>query len=550
MPPREQRAQHTLLRPRLPIFWLCLAALLAGLSLAQERHNTLTVNGTQLDGAGPYYFIAHGDSRNAYGIVTGLAESLGATLTVDQEGRLLQLARGARLLTLATTERVEEGLVKRSGVLSVNGENLDSPMGILVNGKIYVPLSPVVKGLGGQITWEQESRTIRVEIEAVPATAIGIQRPLQPLAPIDPPVIGRHEGFTRVVLHLPPGTPYTLAADESQLSLHLPGVAAPPYSNEPEGSHLHSLALTSTANGLALNIWPNHPIAPNGKGYRLGVLPPDADHPLKRIYLDLGPGLTGEPAAELTQLAQSRPLTSVLVAEPLKRVVVIDAGHGGRDPGAVGEHITEGALALNVALKLKALLEAQRVEVILTRDGDYHLHGDKVTDLDLRAAETTPTTNLFISIHGNSADSPHAHGIETWVFGQPLNDAALANAIRENGGGALGAALTDEALEVANNPAAVILRQTQLNYSLNLAELIQANLIRTTGAYDRGIKQSPFAVLRHARVPAVLVELGFVTHHEEGRKLANDAYQTTLAQALASGILAWFQQGGAVVQRR
>lgn len=198
---------------------------------------------------------------------------------------------------------------------------------------------------------------------------------------------------------------------------------------------------------------------------------------------------------------------------------------------------------LSVALILKRMLEAEGLDVVLTRDHDTFL------TLQERSAFATPERNIFVSIHANSAPSTAAAGIETWVFGKPLDPGLIDRAIRENGGGAEGQALTEAARRTADDLAADILREAQLNYSLSLAQSVQQSLVGATGARDRGVRANLFYVIRTARIPAILVEVGFVSNPEEGRKLASDAYQQTLAEGLADGILT-FLRGGGVFARR
>ena len=223
--------------------------------------------------------------------------------------------------------------------------------------------------------------------------------------------------------------------------------------------------------------------------------------------------------------------------------MVIDAGHGGKDPGSVSSHIYEKDVVLPVALKLKALLEAQGIEVVMTR------HDDTFIPLPERSNNATPEVNLFISIHANSEPRTSASGIETWVFGEPLRDDLIALAIEENGGGSAGAARTQEALEAARDVTGEIIRQGQYGYSMQLAQMVQDELISATGAKDRGVRPNAFSVLREARSPSILVELGFVSHPEESRKLASESYQTSLAEGLASGITDFLDQGSSVAER-
>jgi N-acetylmuramoyl-L-alanine amidase len=228
-------------------------------------------------------------------------------------------------------------------------------------------------------------------------------------------------------------------------------------------------------------------------------------------------------------------------------VVVIDAGHSSTIPGARG-YGAEEEVTLAIALRLRTLLEAEGIEVILTREGDRGVGANNRDDLMTRASYATPDRNLFVSIHANAHDRDDAHGIETLVFGRPLNQDVIATAIKENGGGDLGVAVTEDMIASANDIAGNILRESQLNYSLDLAATVQQHLIARTGARDRGIKQSPVLVLNQARTPAILVEVGFITHPEEGPRIGSSSYQDTLARALTAGIVS-FLHGATVANR-
>jgi N-acetylmuramoyl-L-alanine amidase len=152
-------------------------------------------------------------------------------------------------------------------------------------------------------------------------------------------------------------------------------------------------------------------------------------------------------------------------------------------------------------------------------------------------------------LHANAADNRRAEGIETWVFGQPLNPALIELAILENGGGEVGTTRTAEAASIASDITGDILRETQLNYSLALANVVQDRLVRATGAVDRGVRKNLFYVIRNSRIPAILVELGFVSHPDEGRRLVRAEYQETLAEALADAVMEFLDNGGARASR-
>ncbi len=199
-------------------------------------------------------------------------------------------------------------------------------------------------------------------------------------------------------------------------------------------------------------------------------------------------------------------------------------------------YIVEKEVTLDVALRVRDLLVKRGVEVILTRDRDRDLSHDKAKDLNLRAAMANAgTVNAFVSIHVNAA-SPAAQGIETWVFGQLLETHNRTLAVRENGGGDLGERVTRETANVAGNLLGDLLAQSNLTYSRKLAQSVQKNLIRATGAVNRGIGTAPFRVIRDARTPAILIEVGFGTHPVEGRKLADATYRAKMAAAIADSI--------------
>jgi N-acetylmuramoyl-L-alanine amidase len=382
----------------------------------------------------------------------------------------------------------------------------------------------------------------------------------QPLAPAPPtaaslgrPDIGRHDGFTRVALSLPVGVSYRVAVNASQLVVAFTGVQAEAFSLVPDSPNVRNLRLVADVDGVTLIIQSAHPLTMAGQGFRVGYLPPDGQRPLGRLFIDFGAALQGQRVEELQgsvamvgrSLASPEAPRQPASARPpanTRPVIIIDAGHGGHDGGAQG-FVNEKVVVLEISLKVQALLEAAGFEVIMSRAGDYFI------SLPERSTLATPERSLFVSIHVNSAENRAAHGIETWVFGQPLNEAALQQAIRENGGGELGRVLTSEALAHVNAISKDLLAQEQLHFSRLLAEMVQSSLIAATGAVDRGVRQSAFAVLRNARIPAVLLELGFVRHPVEGPKLGTASYQTKLAEAIVAGIINFYEQNGAMVQR-
>ncbi|WP_024378259.1 GBS Bsp-like repeat-containing protein [Streptococcus suis] len=193
--------------------------------------------------------------------------------------------------------------------------------------------------------------------------------------------------------------------------------------------------------------------------------------------------------------------------------VYIDPGHGGADSGASYGGVHEKNLAMNVANKLKANLLALGINVLMTRTGDYNV--DYVTERSRMV--NTSNADLFISLHFNAtgAGTTTARGIETyWYQSNPSYPSKINQAYH-------------------NNP-------TRLAESQTLANQIQSSLIKETGAYNRGVKRETFAVLRETKIPAVLVEMGFMDNPSELQVIKQDSYQTKLAKALADGIVNWY----------
>jgi len=211
---------------------------------------------------------------------------------------------------------------------------------------------------------------------------------------------------------------------------------------------------------------------------------------LKYILLPLI--LAGGLAVALAQPAFAMPLD--------RRVVVVDAGHGGRDPGMVSGKVDEKDINLQIALKLQAHLELGGATVIVTRLDDTSLSKSKSGDMAARRLiANTSHADIFVSIHQNSYGSSSVHGAQTFYF------------------------------DDSNN-------------SQKLAEAIQQQLIAFA---DRGNRfkaraNTNYFVLKQTEMPAVLVECGFLTNYNEKARLQTDAYQEKIAWAIYMGIVDYF----------
>jgi N-acetylmuramoyl-L-alanine amidase len=214
----------------------------------------------------------------------------------------------------------------------------------------------------------------------------------------------------------------------------------------------------------------------------------------------------------------------------IKRIV-LDPGHGGKDPGAIGPGgVKEKDVVLRVAKKLARNLERELgCEIIFTRDRDLFVPLEERT-----AIANTSGADLFISIHANAAPSPDVRGVETYFLDFATNKDAMRVAAREN-------ATSTHQLSDLQSILLDLMRNTKINESAKLAEFVQSNMIsglRRSFAQvnDLGVKRAPFVVLIGAHMPSVLVEIAFLSNPEEARRLTEDTYLQELSLHIATGI--------------
>jgi len=232
-------------------------------------------------------------------------------------------------------------------------------------------------------------------------------------------------------------------------------------------------------------------------------------------------------------LASAGPAPAAPAAPPSRRrfKIVIDPGHGGKDPGAIGvDGIQEKDVVLAVAQRLKARLVAtQDADVVLTRDADIFLALEERT-----ARANTEQADLFVSIHANASPNRSLSGIETYYLNNTNDRATMRLAEMENGlRSVTGRTKGDRDVALILSD---LIQSYKIQESVSLAEDIQQALVGKTRANDIGVKRGPFYVLVGAGMPCVLVEVSFLTHREEGALLAQAAYQDTLAEGLLRGI--------------
>lgn len=187
--------------------------------------------------------------------------------------------------------------------------------------------------------------------------------------------------------------------------------------------------------------------------------------------------------------------------KPGDKVIVIDAGHGGSDAGAVGPTgLTEKEVTLAVALETEKILKKQKFKVVMTRRTDIDVAGrgaSNVGELQARVDKIPPQANLFISIHCNAFSNPKSHGMETYHYSSSAE-------------------------------------------GKRLAKLLNEELAKFGGLQNRGVKAANFYVIKRSKCPASLIELAFITNPEEEKLLADEKYQKKVAGAIATAVRKFF----------
>jgi len=262
-----------------------------------------------------------------------------------------------------------------------------------------------------------------------------------------------------------------------------------------------------------------------------------------RLVVDIQGRENGDRAALAEKKKEPAPEAKTAKAPvPGLRKIVIDPGHGGKDPGAIGiGGIAEKDIVLNVAKKLALKLKKEMsVEVVLTRNDDSFV------DLkDRTAIANAEQADLFISLHVNASPNADARGLETYYLDNTTDEAANRLAARENA--VARGSVTDIQFILSD-----MIQNFKLEDSITLANRLHASVVSQVGrrygeVRDLGVKKALFYVLVGARMPSVLVELFFVTHKSEGRALAKDGYQDAIAEALFDGIRK-YQESAQVVK--
>ncbi len=255
-----------------------------------------------------------------------------------------------------------------------------------------------------------------------------------------------------------------------------------------------------------------------------------------RLVIDFQGKKTGPAIATLDKGQKKTPAPQAKAQSPAIRKIVLDPGHGGKDPGAVGvDGIAEKDIVLAVAKKLAhKLTQEMGVQVILTRSDDRFIALE-----DRTAIANAREADLFVSLHMNASPNGEARGLETYYLDKTTDEASLRLAAREN-------ATSRKNVSDLQFILSDMTQNLKLEDSITLAHHIQHSLVDSMSkniadVRDLGVKKALFYVLVGARMPSVLVEMFFITNKTEGRAMSQENYQDAVVDALYDGIVKYNQ---------
>jgi len=347
---------------------------------------------------------------------------------------------------------------------------------------------------------------------------------------------------TRVTFDFQGGIPsysYRMDREENRITVELSGCdwrqsMSPIIVND---GRINRIELTKTAEGLRVNIWLQNPVQVKEEKKLPG------DNP--RIYFDLVSLVEAKVEASPEVKPTTTPVASPKIQptptspqvtpglsynEVNTKVVVIDPGHGGNDPGCVYNGYKEKDIVLAISQRVKVALESKGYQVFLTRSQDVY---PSLNDRYRVANERRPF--VFLSIHCNASPNPQATGVEVFVGGvKPRGEGAGDVASRENQL-FLEEGKTEDINRVGNILSSAYY-QSSREVSAELGKIMSEKISSTTGQKNRGLKEAPLVVLDGMYYPACLVEVGFLSNAGEAKKLASSSFQETIAQAITQAV--------------
>jgi N-acetylmuramoyl-L-alanine amidase len=240
-----------------------------------------------------------------------------------------------------------------------------------------------------------------------------------------------------------------------------------------------------------------------------------------------------EPGTRPEATPKGKPVVARLVT------IVVDAGHGGEDPGAKGRGGSrEKDVTLTIARKLKSIIDVEpNMRAVLTRDGDYFI------PLQVRVQKARRVrADLFVSVHADAFIKPHARGSSVFALSErgATSTAAKWLAKRENDADLIGGVNLDLKDRYLAMTLADLSLTAQINDSLKLGKAVLSELGGVNALHKHDVEQAGFAVLKAPDVPSILIETAFISNPEEERRLNDEAYQEKIAHAIFKGIKRYF----------
>ena len=257
-----------------------------------------------------------------------------------------------------------------------------------------------------------------------------------------------------------------------------------------------------------------------------------------RLVLDIHPTVPVDPLIALLKETESRRQAGAAAADTAVArlaTIVIDPGHGGEDPGALGRRGTrEKDVTLMIARRLKKLVDEEpNMRAVLTRDGDYFLAlGDRVQKARNVKAD------LLVSIHADAFVRPHARGSSVFALStrRATSEMARLLADKENESDLIGGVQFTGRDSYVKQTLLDLSQTATIDYSLRLGDAVLQKLGEVNTLHKPRVEQASFAVLKAHDVPSILVETAFISNPEEERRLKDAKYQEQLARALLEGI--------------
>ena len=463
----------------------------------------------------PIVLVVDQQRREIVPVVRGEAELI--PLAELLQGMPVTMTPDPRVAAVTlTAEGHKVTLYDRKSLASVDGDlRLLSSNVILDGSRWLVPVDSVPRFLAPLLRkkaeWRALQRTLLVGNVSVPR--IGVRT-------------AASGNTVRVVIEASEKVPFRVAQEQGRITIAIPRDVIDVSLQQPE-------RLTGGIVDVVQFVGGKDNVFTISLGRRFKELQAHEEETPSRLVLDFMalPLAAGEPSPSPTAAASAAPRLPVPDV-PAVRTVVIDPGHGGEDVGAKGPGGTlEKDVTLAIARKVRSAVANQLgLQAFLTRDKDQEVA------LDERASfANNYKSDLFISIHANASRAQGARGSEVYFLSYQASDDESRRVAALEGGEVPAGASAPPGSDVA-----LILwdmaQAEHLEESSSLASRIQDELAGVTGSEGRGVKQAPFRVLVGAAMPAVLVEVAFISNSEEEKLLTSDAYQSKIAAAVVRGI--------------